>query len=359
MWGLMMTTRKRKTAKEAVSPSVKPSDHEDHEGHDVSDVRPACPSASRDWMLTVPADAVDADALEAFLKVVHASGAVYQRERGESTGYEHWQVFAQFASPKRFATLKRQCASNGLGKAHIEPRRGTVAQAVAYCSKEETRVGETCTFGEIALREAQGERTDLQRLRDMIMDGMSVDEVLRRDDKAVAARYVGYLREMAAARDRARAAAWRDMHVLYIYGRPGVGKSRYALDAYPDSYRVTDYAHPFDGYGGQPVLILDEFDGQFDLALLLNLLDGYPMELPCRYANKQALFDTVVIISNSRLETFYEGKEADRRKALYRRIDEYWQCIGHGKFNVLDVPGKKRTNAQKKNNEIITAEDIF
>lgn len=317
------------------------------------------PAASRDWMMTIPAEKITDDDIELFLTSVHASGAVFQREQGEKTQYTHWQMLVQFPSPKRFSTLKNQCKRFGMDQAHLEPRRGTVAQAVAYCSKSETRVGETHTFGEIAQRDEQGHRSDLQRLREMILSGMTVEEVLMADEVGAAARYVGYLRDLAAARDLARAQSWRDMDTWYIYGKPGVGKSRYALKRFPDAYRVTTYQHPFDGYRGQSTLILDEFDGQIELPLLLNILDGYPLELPCRYANKQALFTTVIIISNEPIGAYYLNYAPDRLEALYRRIVRFIHFISEDKLKDVDLPKAGWQKKYKKLNKELTAKDIF
>lgn len=317
------------------------------------------PAASRDWMMTIPAEKITDDDIELFLTSVHASGAVFQREQGEKTQYAHWQMLVQFPSPKRFSTLKNQCKRFGMDQAHLEPRHGTVAQAVAYCSKSETRVGETHTFGEIAQRDEQGHRSDIQRLREMILSGMTVEEVLMADEAGAAARYVGYLRDLAAARDVTRAQSWRDMDVWYIYGKPGVGKSRYALKCFPDAYRVTTYQHPFDGYRGQSTLILDEFDGQIELPLLLNILDGYPLELPCRYANKQALFTTVIMISNEPIGAYYLNYAPDRLDALYRRIVRFIHFISEDKLKDMDLPKAGWQKKYKKLNKELTAKDIF
>ena len=50
--------------------------------------------------------------------------------------------------------------------------------------------------------------------------------------------------------------------------------------SYSGVYRVTDYAHPFDSYQGEDVLLLDEYNSNFKIRDLLNYLDGYPLTLP-------------------------------------------------------------------------------
>ena len=71
---------------------------------------------------------------------------------------------------------------------------------------------------------------------------------------------------------------------------------------YKNVFRVTNYAHPFDGYRGERVLLFDEFRSSLPLADMLKYLDGYPLMLPCRYADKVACFTEVYIISNIPLE---------------------------------------------------------
>lgn len=80
------------------------------------------------------------------------------------------------------------------------------------------------------------------------------------------------------------------------------------MDAYGYSnvYRVTDYAHPFDSYDCEDVIIFEEFRSSLPLGCMLNYLDIYPIKLPARYANKQACFTKIFIISNWELERQYQ-----------------------------------------------------
>ena len=56
---------------------------------------------------------------------------------------------------------------------------------------------------------------------------------------------------------------------------------------------------------------------------MLNYLDGYPVELPCRYANRVACYTKVYIISNISLEQQYPNVQAEYPEtwnAFRRRI---------------------------------------
>lgn len=330
------------------------------------------PASARDWMLTLrKQDCDSASHLQQIFTDLAVVSAVFQMEQGEKSGYQHWQAFVRFKSQKRFATFKRQLSAAGLATAHIEPRRGSVAQAVAYCSKEETRLEGPYYFGDsIDVKDRRGHRSDLDRLREMVLDdGMSVDEILLSDASVSAARYTQYLRDLVQARDRQHTAQFRHLEVVYLYGRPGVGKSRWAMQQYGDSvYRVSDYSHPFDSYAGQKTLVLDEFDGSLPMGLLLNLLDGYRLELPARYANKIARYERVVIISNSALSSFYTttvdpSSTPDRLRALYRRITRYVFMDSDGTLIDKKMPmiGRTHDNAVWKNDltEELLPEEIF
>ena len=118
----------------------------------------------------------------------------------------------------------------------------------------------------------------------------------------------------------------RQIQVKYIYGVQGTGKTRHVYDAhgFTDVYRVVDYKHPFDTYNGQRVLCLDEFRSSLNFSFLLQLLDIYPLELPARYRNRVACFDTVYIISNIPLAAQYpnvQEQEPISWKAFRRRIN--------------------------------------
>ena len=109
----------------------------------------------------------------------------------------------------------------------------------------------------------QGKRNDLEELRGMVEQGMTLDEILLADTDNHASRCVGWLSRLIEARDRSiyNSSSSRDIEVYYLYGQTGVGKTSYVMNKYApeDVYRVSDYLHPFDGYGNQKVLLMDEF----------------------------------------------------------------------------------------------------
>ena len=219
--------------------------------------------------------------------------------------------------------------------AHIEMARGTSQENRDYILKEgkyedsdkkETNHPETFEeVGEMPV-ERPGARNDLADLYAMIKDGMTDADIIDDDP-----RYILYMDKIERVRqsllNQQYADKWRDLHVTYIYGTAGSGKSRYVTDLYGYTavYRVTDYDHPFDGYKGEAVIVFEEYRGQLKISDLLNYLDGYPLTLPCRYQNKQACYTEVYIISNVALEDQYKQIQVDQPEtwaALLRRIHE-------------------------------------
>ena len=94
---------------------------------------------------------------------------------------------------------------------------------------------------------------------------------------------------------------------------------------YDKVFRVTDYEHPFDGYKGQEVIVFEEFRSSIRIGEMLNYVDGYPVELRCRYANKVACFTKVYIISNIALTEQYtdiQKYQPETWNAFLRRINK-------------------------------------
>lgn len=243
----------------------------------------------------------------------------------------HTHVFVCFHSRVRFSMIKKH-----FPQAHIEPVKGTVSQNISYIKKSgkwaDTDKGETAiegSFEEYGRRppDSKGRRDDMSELYQMISDGMTNAEIL-----AVNQDYILQIEKLDKVRttlliERFKRNLRLNLKVIYIYGETGSGKTRGVLEEHgcEQVYRVTDYEHPFDGYNCQPVLCFDEFRSSLRLKDMLSYCDIYPIELPARYSNKFACYDTVYIISNWELERQYSELQTDdiqSWKAFLRRIHE-------------------------------------
>ena len=93
---------------------------------------------------------------------------------------------------------------------------------------------------------------------------------------------------------------------------------------YDKVFRVTNYEHPFDSYKSEDVIVFEEFRSSLKIEDMLNYLDGYPLRLPCRYADKVACYTKVYIITNIPLEEQYPSVQQNHPEtwaAFLRRIN--------------------------------------
>ena len=214
---------------------------------------------------------------------------------------------------------------------HIDQANGTNKENRDYVRKEgkwlddvkhETNLSDTFEeYGELPPDRTKQE-TQAERIMQMIRDGKTDAEILEEYPTAYSklAHIEKSRQTLLAERYKNE---WRKLNVTYLWGDTAVGKTRSVMDEYGYSqvYRVTDYSHPFDSYKGQDVIVFEEFRSSLAIGDMLNYLDGYPVELPSRYANKVACFTKVYIISNISLEQQYRNIQADNPEtwAAFRR----------------------------------------
>lgn len=258
----------------------------------------------------------------------------------------HTHVFVCFRSRVRFSTVKKH-----FPQAHIEPVKGTVSQNVSYIKKADkwadTDKHDTIiegSFEEFGTRppDSKGKHYDMSELYQMISDGMTNAEIL-----AVNQDYILNIDKLDKVRttiltERFKATIRFNLKVIYIYGATGTGKTRGVLEKHgcENVYRITDYDHPFDGYNCQPIICFDEFRNSLRLRDMLTYCDKYPIELPARYSNKYACYDTVYIISNWELERQYAELQKDDTEswnAFLRRIHEVHVYHKTGEVTTYDT----------------------
>lgn len=257
-------------------------------------------------------------------------------EKGETF---HTHVFFTLEHPTRFSTIKKR-----FPEAHIDRAEGTAAECRAYVQKTgrwatsekaKTVLGKFEEHGNLPI-ERQGERSDLALLYQLIKDGFSNYEIMERNPD-----YLLNLEKIERVRQTIIEQQYREtfriLTTTYIWGPTCTGKTRSVMEqySYAGVYRVTDYAHPFDSYSGEDVLLLDEFSSNLRITNLLNYLDGYPLMLPARYNNRTACYTKVYIISNLCLSQQYTDIQYQSPKtfaALLRRIHKVVHYIAPGKF---------------------------
>lgn len=255
-------------------------------------------------------------------------------EIGNDTGQKHTHLILCRASAIRTKTLEKLFPT-----VHQDILKGTMNEARTYLLKsgkwEDTDKAETTidgTFeesGELPSEPGQGYRSDLEKMMDMVKDGYSdleiIEEIPTLVDKLTA---IQKYRQLVIEE---KAHEYRQMKVIYCYGKTGAGKTRGIYTEYADNlgciYTINSYQGTglFDGYDSSKVkvLCLDEFRSSLPFGLLLALTDGQYQVINCRYSNRIATHKTTWIISNIPLLQQYpniQSEEPESWKALLRRI---------------------------------------
>ena len=274
----------------------------------------------RDFCLTINNEPRTDKQLYDYIKSIRGvKYFVFQREKGTS-GTEHIQLYIEYKTPRKFESVKRK-----FPRAHIEDRRAKKkSKAREYCMKEDTRISGPYEFGKF---NESGYRSDLEEIYDLVKNGATDFEIM----ELYPTHYMRYSKAIQECRqtytfEKFRK-TFRKLQVNYIWGPTGCGKSSYIIKKYGfnNVYRVTNYrSGAFDSYAGQDVIVFEEFRNSFSIKDMLNYLDGYPLQLPCRYADKVACYTKVYIITNIPLQEQYKTTQTEHKetwKAFLRRIN--------------------------------------
>lgn len=252
---------------------------------------------------------------------LYGTGGLYQ-------GLQHYH-FCFYTPQMRMGAFAKLFPT----QAHIDNvQRGKEAVA-RYCSKLDTRIAGPWQSEGFSF-DGQGKRTDLKPRDDavrQVLAGADPDELMRKEPKLLA-----FAKDFDRAYEiwmKGEGKKLRDVHTLYVYGEAGVGKSLwawlYGTRRGRDVYRLTDYAHPWDDYRGESVVVIEDFDGRMRLDDVLRWTDRYPTQLTARYANKMALYDTVIFTSNRQMSGWYGSDDfVPKQGPLNRRITTVCASLG-------------------------------
>jgi len=241
---------------------------------------------------------------------------VFQKEVAPETGHLHVQGYVQLSRPLSYKQVQVLLRS----ACHLEKAKGTGLQNKAYCTKTDSRLDGTDPVERGELKE-QGRRSDLESLAERVVAIGSVTPDLAREFPTPYVRNYRGLQSLASLTSRlpSRGAP----RVVYLYGSPGCGKSRLAHLLWPDAYKATDQKEGwFDRYNGQAEVIFDDFEGQFPLQLMKQLIDWYPMQLPIKGGFVPVAARTFIFTSNIDPLACYCNPAWERR---IRDFGEIWQ----------------------------------
>jgi hypothetical protein len=278
----------------------------------------------RRWSLTLnnPTDEVLAHLNE--IDARYVKYAIFAQEVGEK-GTPHIQGFIHFKNAKTLTATKKFLGSE---KWHLEVSQGTDFENREYCTKDD----QWFEIGEVP--NEHGPVDAWEDILNMIEGGFNNRQIVRKYP-GIAIRCMSAIEKYRTEFEWAEMRCWRDVEVEYIAGPTGCGKSRGVLynddgSVDTDVYSCTNAKNPFDKYDGEATIVFEEFRSQFTCRDMLNWIDGHPLLLPARYADRMAKFTKVVILSNWRFaEQYHTVAESspETYKAWQRRVStitELW-----------------------------------
>lgn len=176
-------------------------------------------------------------------------------------------------------------------------------------------------FVEFGVLPKQGKRTDLDEIKDQIMNGKKVDDIALENPEM----YHQYGRTLNKLEDIALRKRFRNWTTkgYWLYGGTGIGKSHVAFKNYnPDTHYVKNLNEDWwDGYTGQEVVIFNEFRGQIKYSELLDLMDKWPKTVKIRNRQPVPFLAKCVIITSALepSEVYHNLSGNDKLAQLTRR----------------------------------------
>lgn len=300
----------------------------------VSYAKPATTRTSRNWCFTL--FGYFFECIEHLL-AINCRGIIFQEEMCPTTGQPHLQGFIRFEKGISMQQVKKLFGEERQ-HVHLEQARAPL-EAVEYCRKGETRMGECYEEGDLTFE--QGKSHALQECLDDIYSGMSLRDLVANHGIAC----IQHPRGIQFAQywtNVSTSPSWRAINVYCLTGRSGAGKTRSVFASFPRVYKLDRSASAgsiwFDGYDGEEVLLIDDFYGWIPYGQLLNLLDGYPVRLDVKGGFTYAKWTTVVITSNASPHQWYPRQHPDgATPALCRRIHHWLSIDDDTSSTVIDT----------------------
>lgn len=220
---------------------------------------------SRAWCYTINNyTEEDRDGLRALECVYN----IFGYERGEK-GTPHLQGYVHLKNAKTLSAVKKM-----MPRAHLEPRKGTIDQAVDYCKKE----GDFEEFGVKPKTSKEKGEAEKGRWKRVLELSKSAEwEKLAEEEPRLWCLHEDKLRKKArVSAEPLDIGPGEKVHEWY-YGVPGSGKSHKARMENPGAF-IKKKNKWWDGYDGQDVVIIEEWspDDKLSLQNLKEWADKWP-----------------------------------------------------------------------------------
>lgn len=261
---------------------------------------------------------------------------IAQREKGEN-GNVHIQGFVIFKKDVHLTWIQKHFWRN----AHYEIARGSNKACAEYCRKDDTFFPfegvKNSLFGEGRWEKGKLPERESAPKRDLIIqDAMDALEDIKQ----------GYIRPREINKNAFFAPGFIQAYklltadilgpyrpklkIITLIGPPGTGKSFAIHTIFGESIGRALYCNNGTWFQNPcaKVMVFEEFCGQIQLQRMLQYLDPYPLALEVKGGMAPAMYDTVVITSNTRPEGWYKGDEAGVPGKRTDSILALWDRLG-------------------------------
>jgi len=235
------------------------------------------------------------------------------RETGES-GTPHLQGYVSLRRRRTFAYVSSKLSS----RAHISRAAGTARQNRTYCSKDGNFIeGGVLDEGRVRKDKDEVARSFMAAVE---LGDTGVANFASSEPGAWIFNGSNMLRNALSVKppiDRP------NISVRWIWGLPGVGKSRHAHDTLPNAYVKDPRTKWWNGYLCQQEVIIDDFGpGGIDINHLLRWFDRYKCFVETKGGMVALYADTFIVTSNFHpKDVFKFGDEINPQlPALERRL---------------------------------------
>lgn len=319
---------------------------------------------AKHWLLTVPAPVEQVNSLE-WLSLGWNNGNkrvdgqpndvgwiqnwVYQLEKGEDSGYRHYQVYIECWDQLRFNRVKERVPQD----VHIEQRKGPREAAIAYCSKEDSRVpgcvpiasspeflalGTKWDANKTAERKKRKQSTNkkLEEMLDDLDKGMPTHEVTKKH------RYMAFMHGQKIAQYTANKIQPRPFGAkvrgVWLWGSTGMGKSMGTmtwLHAQKKPHYIwvpkNSIAY-FDGYQGEEYIVLEEMAyGFFEATRLNSMMNSFNTRIAVHGGMVECNGRVFIATSNMTIEQCFKNApplvlDAVKRRFIEINVDD---IVGH------------------------------
>lgn len=233
------------------------------------------------------------------------------KEIAPTTGTPHIQGFIQFKHPTSLTAAKKK-----LPGCHVEIKKGTFQQAIAYCKEDMDWIED----GNAPMDPKDKGQAEKRRWTEAFENAKTGDfdnipaDILIRNYSAITRIKQDYMLD---------AKELTDLPGLWIFGPAGCGKSRFARQLFPNSY-PKPLNKWWDGYKTQESVIIDDVDKTHStwISYFLKIWgDRYPFVAEVKGTSRQIRPRAVLVTSQYSIDSVFPDNET--REAIHRRYKEW------------------------------------